>query len=84
MSDGWEIKYFGHIGVDPNADPDGDGLSNYQEYSLGTNPNVDDSAQSGSRLNYLYDSADWLEQISGARSGSVGLDAEGNILSVSQ
>ena len=32
MSDGWEILYFGHVYVDPNADPDGDGLSNYQEF----------------------------------------------------
>ena len=34
MSDGWEILYFGHIGIDPNADPDGDGLSNYQEFLM--------------------------------------------------
>ena len=41
MADGWEVLYFGHIGVDPNGDPDGDGLSNYQEYlmySAGYNP----------------------------------------------
>jgi len=41
MADGWEVLYFGHTGIDPNADPDGDGLSNYQEFqmsSLGYNP----------------------------------------------
>jgi hypothetical protein len=41
MADGWEVLYFGHIGIDPNADPDGDGLSNYTEfqmYSQGYNP----------------------------------------------
>jgi hypothetical protein len=46
MSDGWEILYFGHTGIDPNADPDGDGLSNYQEfqmYSGGYNPTAWDS-----------------------------------------
>lgn len=34
MADGWEVLYFGHIGIDPNGDPDGDGLSNYQEYLM--------------------------------------------------
>ncbi len=35
----WELSYFGTTGVDPNADPDGDGMSNLQEYLAGTNPN---------------------------------------------
>jgi hypothetical protein len=43
MSDGWEWQNFGHIGIDPNADPDGDGLTNYQEYMGNTNPNVPDN-----------------------------------------
>jgi alpha-tubulin suppressor-like RCC1 family protein len=38
IPDWWEYKYFGHLGVDPNADPDGDGLSNLQEYQAGTDP----------------------------------------------
>jgi hypothetical protein len=35
----WELTYFGFTGVDPNADPDHDGMSNYQEYLAGTDPN---------------------------------------------
>ena len=35
----WELSYFGHIGVDPLADPDGDGLNNFAEYRAGTDPN---------------------------------------------
>jgi hypothetical protein len=38
LADAWERTYFGAIGVDPNADPDGDGMSNLQEYLAGTNP----------------------------------------------
>jgi hypothetical protein len=34
----WELTYFGHTGVNPNADPDGDGMSNYEEYLAGTSP----------------------------------------------
>lgn len=43
MSDGWEWQHFGHTGIDPNGDPDGDGLSNYQEFMGNTDPNVADN-----------------------------------------
>lgn len=39
MTDGWEIEKFGHIGIDPQADPDGDGLTNLQEFQQHTEPN---------------------------------------------
>jgi hypothetical protein len=35
----WEMEYFGTTNVNANADPDGDGMSNLQEYLAGTNPN---------------------------------------------
>ncbi len=38
LPDAWQMQYFGSLGNDPNADPDGDGVSNYQEYLDGTNP----------------------------------------------
>jgi hypothetical protein len=38
LPDDWEMHYFGHLGVDPNADPDGDGVTNLQEYLNGTDP----------------------------------------------
>ena len=34
----WELQYFGTTNINPNADPDGDGMSNAQEYQAGTNP----------------------------------------------
>jgi hypothetical protein len=39
LPDAWELQHFGHLGVDPNADPDGDGFTNLQEYQNGTDPN---------------------------------------------
>ena len=41
----WEFEYFGQSGVNASADPDGDGLSNQQEYTAGTNPFVYDGPQ---------------------------------------
>jgi hypothetical protein len=38
IADWWQLKYFGHIGIDPNADPDHDGMSNYDEFWAGTDP----------------------------------------------
>ena len=41
LPDSWEIQYFGSISdprATPNADPDGDGFTNLQEYLAGTNP----------------------------------------------
>lgn len=38
LPDAWQLEYFGHLGVDPNADSNGAGLSYYQQYLDGTNP----------------------------------------------
>ena len=39
IPEAWEQLYFGRTGIDPSADPDGDGLSNLEEFKAGTNPN---------------------------------------------
>jgi len=36
----WQLEYFGYVGVDPNANPKGDGWSNIQKFQNGMNPNT--------------------------------------------
>jgi hypothetical protein len=82
LTDAYE-KLVSH--TDPNnPDTDGDGIPDAWEVLLGLNPLLNDNAQPSSRSTYSYDLADWLEGISGIRTGSVSLDNEGNVLSVSQ
>jgi hypothetical protein len=38
LPDHWEIKYFGGSIADRDADPDGDGYSNFLEFAFGTDP----------------------------------------------
>lgn len=38
LPDDWVLHCFGRLGVDPGADPDGDGLTNLQEYQQGSDP----------------------------------------------
>lgn len=38
LPDWWQLEHFGLVGVDPYADPDGDGWVNLQEYQNGQNP----------------------------------------------
>jgi hypothetical protein len=47
VSDRWELNYFGTLQVDLNADPDGDGLSNLEEYLLGKDTTVFDNWRFG-------------------------------------
>jgi hypothetical protein len=38
IADDWQLTHFGYVGIDPNADPDNDGLSNFAEFWAGTDP----------------------------------------------
>jgi alpha-tubulin suppressor-like RCC1 family protein len=63
--DFWEIQYFGQSGVDGYGDDDNDGLTNAQEYELGTDPLKSDTDGDG-----VVDGADgWptFDAISSAR-----------------
>jgi hypothetical protein len=39
IPDWWQLAHFGQVGIDPNGDPDHDGMSNYAEFWAGTDPN---------------------------------------------
>ena len=47
LPDWWEMLYFGNLNQTANGDPDGDGLTNLQEYQLGTNPTLADTDGDG-------------------------------------
>lgn len=47
LPDVWEWHHFGTLGVDPDADPDGDGLTNFEEFEHGTDPNQWDTDGDG-------------------------------------
>ncbi len=59
LPDLWQLHYFGHLGVDPNADPDGDGLSNLQEYLNHTDPTTADT--DGDRMPDAWELAHGLD-----------------------
>ena len=71
--------------TDPhNPNSNLDGILDGWEILLGLNPTINNFTSPSQRANYGYTAADWLNQISNAKSGSVGLDNEGNVQSVSQ
>ncbi len=51
LPDWWEINNFGNLGQTGSGDTDGDGLSNFQEYTIGTNPNRASVPDSSSEIN---------------------------------
>jgi hypothetical protein len=43
LPDCWELHYFGSLSQTASGEPDGDGLTNLEEYLLGRNPTIYDS-----------------------------------------
>lgn len=82
LTDAYELLV-SHTAPD-NPDTDGDGLPDGWSVLLGLEPLGNISTQPSARANYTYTLADWLNQISGIKSGTVTLDNEGNVLSTSQ
>jgi hypothetical protein len=55
ISDDWQRTQFGTVGIDPNGDPDHDGMSNFAEFWGGTNPHDDTSFLTIESLTILAD-----------------------------
>jgi hypothetical protein len=61
-----------------------DGILDGWDVLLGLNPQTSNLTTASERSNYGYTTADWLNGVSGVKSGTINLDNEGNVLSVSQ
>jgi len=71
--------------TNPNVnDSNLDGILDGWEILLGLNPQISNLTTPSQRSNYGYTPADWLNGVTGIRSGSITNDAEGNVLQVSQ
>ncbi|QYY34565.1 hypothetical protein [Ruficoccus sp. ZRK36] len=77
LSDPWQMHFFGHLGVDPEGNGDGDLTDNLEESQLGLDPNEDES---DATLIYTYDALGRLTNVSGNQNAiAYTLDEEGNI-----
>jgi hypothetical protein len=67
-----------------NACSDPDGLLTGWEILLGLNPHISNVTNPSEQSRYSYTPADWLGGVTGARSGTINMDPEGNVTQVSQ
>ena len=84
LPDWWELEYFGHTGIDPNAlDSAGDGWTIYQKFQMGLNPNqfYTPAAPQGVTVNYNINNGtaniSWQPSL-GAVTGYTVMDSNGN------
>ena len=71
--------------TDPTQkDTDGDGIPDGWSVLLGVSPISKVGNDPFQRVNYGYTAADWLNGVGGIKVGSVDLDAEGNVKTVSE
>jgi hypothetical protein len=82
LTDAYQLLVSKTFSNNPYSDPDG--LLMGWEILLGLNPQIGNTATTSERSNYGYTSADWLNGVSGVRSGTINTDPEGNVTLVSQ
>ena len=81
IPDDWEVYWFGSGFHTRDADPDNDGLTNYDEFQNGTNPTVNEFAQGAFTHAFTYDDVDRLTDVVSALTEGLVVDEEGNITS---
>lgn len=82
IEDSWEMEHFGNLmTAGSETDFDGDGILDYDEYYLGTDPKFDDTvisdSGSGASKEIIYDNNSMLEGIGNV---TIERDPEGNIV----
>jgi hypothetical protein len=71
--------------TDPlNPSTSGDGILDGWKVVWGMNLFTNNTQQPAERSNYGYNLTDWLTGVSGLRNGTINLDPQGNVMSVSQ
>jgi hypothetical protein len=66
--------------TDPNKpDSSGDGMLDGWKVMWGLSTSIDNTAQTAERSNFTYGQAGWLNALSGVRTETITLDAEGNV-----
>jgi len=84
----WQMQYFGYYGVDPNADPAGDGWSNIQKFQNGMSPNLFYTPPAPHGVTVIYNTStdkaivSWLPS-PGAVTGYTVTDSDGHTYTVS-
>jgi hypothetical protein len=80
LTDAYQLLVSKTFSTNSYSDPDG--LLMGWEILLGLNPSINNVASQ--HATYSYTTADWLNGVSGTRSGTIYTDPEGNVTSVSQ
>jgi hypothetical protein len=79
MEDAWEMEQFGHLDNDGSGDADGDGISDYREYLLGTDPNREDNAPTVPVIQSPEETAE-IESLQPALTVANSTDADGDAI----
>lgn len=79
LPDWWERYYFGNLTSTSSADPDGDGLTNLDEFTYNLNPTANDYGRNSTAQVFTYDNASRLTGAATTITESFSLDAESNL-----